>query len=97
MHEALQACFPDVKLEFEQVMLLAIGLSRQEPIDLTTCIRCGIAVLADQLSLRRRTCASCHRPTAPAVGTVVDAPGQSTTNGPPEDSMTKIESNDSVR
>jgi hypothetical protein len=69
VHEALQACFPDVELEFEQVMLLAIGLSRHEFIDLTTCVRCGIAVLADQLSLRRRTCASCHRPTAPACTT----------------------------
>lgn len=74
VHEALQACFPDVELEFEQVMLLAIGLSRQEAIDLTTCVKCGIAVLSDQLSLRRRTCASCHRPTAPAIGKVADAP-----------------------
>ena len=82
VHEALQACFPDVELEFEQVMLLAIGLSRHESIDLTTCVRCGIAVLADQLSLRRRTCASCHRPTVPAMGMVVDAPGQPTANGP---------------
>lgn len=73
VHEALQACFPDAALEFEQVMLLAIGLSRHESIDLTTCVRCGIALLADQLSLRRRTCASCHRPPAPAVGTTMDA------------------------
>lgn len=71
VHEALQACFPDVELEFEQVMLLAIGLSQHESIDLTTCVRCGIAVLADQLSIRRRTCASCHRPPAPAIGTIV--------------------------
>lgn len=66
VHEALKACFPDVELEFEQVMLLAIGLSQHESIDLTTCTRCGIALLSDQLSLRRRTCASCHRPAAPA-------------------------------
>ena len=66
VHEALKACFPDVELEFEQVMLLAIGLSSHESIDLTTCTKCGIALLADQLSLRRRTCASCHRPAAPA-------------------------------
>lgn len=83
VHEALQACFPDVELEFEQVMLLAIGLSRHESIALTTCVKCGIAVLADQLSVRRRTCASCHRPAAPAVGTGVDAPGQPTTDGAP--------------
>jgi hypothetical protein len=75
VHEALQACFPEIDLEFEQVMLLAIGLSRQESIALTTCVRCGIAVLADQLSLRRRTCSACHRPTAPATGTPVDAAG----------------------
>ena len=69
VHEALRACFPDVELEFEQVMLLAIGLSLHESIALTTCVRCGIAMLADQLSLRRRTCGSCHRPAAPAIGT----------------------------
>lgn len=74
VHEALQACFPDAELEFEQVMLLAIGLSRHESIDLTTCVRCGIALLADQLSLRRRTCASCHRPTARAAGSTIDSP-----------------------
>ena len=74
VHEALRTCFPDVELEFEQVMLLAIGLSRQESIDLTCCVRCGIAVLADQLALRRRTCASCHRPPAPAVGNPNSAP-----------------------
>jgi len=72
VHEALSACFPDIELEFEQVMLLAIGLSRHGFIDLTTCVKCGIAVLADQLSLRRRTCTSCHRPTDPAVGTTTD-------------------------
>ena len=82
VHEALQACFPDVQLEFEQVMLLAIGLSRHESIDLTSCVRCGLAVLADQLSVRRRTCATCHRPAAPAIGTV-DAPGELIADGAP--------------
>jgi hypothetical protein len=79
VHEALQACFPDVELEFEQVMLLAVGLSRHESIDLTSCAKCGIAVLADQFSIRRRTCFSCHRPPAPAIGTS-DAPGRLTTD-----------------
>lgn len=78
VHEALQACFPDVELEFEQVMLLAVGLSRHESIDLTNCTKCGIAVLADQFSIRRRTCSSCHRPPAPAIG-MSDAPGILTT------------------
>jgi hypothetical protein len=76
VHEALQACFPDVDLEFEQVMLLATGLSRHEFIDLTICVKCGIAILSDQLSLRRRTCASCHRPTAPAARRNVGESGQ---------------------
>jgi hypothetical protein len=82
VHEALQACFPDVDLEFERVMLLAIGLSRHESIDLTTCVRCGIAVLADQHSLRRRTCSACYRPTALAIGTTVDAPGELSATSP---------------
>jgi hypothetical protein len=69
VHEALRACFPDIELEFEHVMLLAIGLSRHDFIDLSTCVKCGIAVLSDQLSLRRRTCTSCHRPVDPAIGT----------------------------
>lgn len=68
VHEALQTCFPDLKMDFEQVMLLAVGLSTQESIALTTCVRCGVAVLADQLSIRRRVCASCHRPSSPASG-----------------------------
>lgn len=72
VYEALRACFPDVELEFEHLMLLAIGLSKHELIDLTNCVRCGIAVLSDQLSLRRRTCASCHRPTEPAISVTVE-------------------------
>lgn len=84
VHEALQACFPDVELEFEQVVLLAIGLSRHESIELTTCVRCGIAVLADQLSIRRRTCASCHRPAAPAIGWNVDASEELIAEGAPQ-------------
>jgi len=86
VHEALQACFPEVKLEFERVMLLAIGLSQHESIALTTCVRCGIAVLADQLSLRRRTCSACHRPPGPAIGTTVDVQGE-LSGGPPHDQL----------
>jgi hypothetical protein len=81
VHEALHACFPDVELEFEQVMLLAIGLSRHESIDLTCCVRCGIAFLANQLSIRRRTCVSCHRPGSPAIGATVDALARPITRG----------------
>jgi hypothetical protein len=72
VHEALQACFPDADLEFEHVMLLAIGLSKHELIDLTSCVRCGIAFLSDQLSLRRRTCTTCHRPTEPAISVTAE-------------------------
>jgi recombinational DNA repair protein (RecF pathway) len=86
VHEALQACFPEVDLEFEQVMLLAIGLSRHESIDLTTCVRCGIAVLADQLSVRRQACSACYRPAAPSIGTTVDAPGELSAS-PPHDQL----------
>jgi hypothetical protein len=78
-------------------MLLAVGLARHESIDLTSCVKCGIAVLADQLSLRRRTCASCHRPTAPAVGIAFEAPGPPTSGVPRGESTANIKSNDSVR
>lgn len=81
VHEALQACFPDVELEFEHVMLLAIGLSKHELIDLTTCVRCGIAILSDQLSLRRRTCASCHRPPEPAISMAAEVSACHCTDG----------------
>jgi hypothetical protein len=79
VHEALQACFPEVALEFEQVMLLAIGLSQHGPIHLTSCVRCGIAVLAEQIALRRRTCAACHRPTSPAIGPIAGTAEAKTT------------------
>jgi hypothetical protein len=61
VYEAFHACFPDAHLEFEQLLLLAVGLTRREVIELTTCANCQCAILVDLLGRCRRTCSICQR------------------------------------
>ena len=61
VYEAFHACFPDAHLEFEQLLLLAVGLTKRDVVELTTCANCQCAILVDLLGRRRRTCSICQR------------------------------------
>jgi hypothetical protein len=61
VYEAFHACFPDAHLEFEQLLLLAVGLTRREVVELTNCANCQCAILVDLLGRRRRMCSICQR------------------------------------
>jgi hypothetical protein len=61
VYEAFHACFPDAHLEFEQLLLLAVGLTRGDVVELTTCANCQCAILIDILGRRRRMCSICQR------------------------------------
>jgi hypothetical protein len=55
-YEALQACLPQVEIEFEYLVLLATGMSGSEVLQLTSCAHCGIAILVDQLASPQNSC-----------------------------------------
>jgi hypothetical protein len=61
VYEALQACFPLVDLEFEHMVLLAVGLSSGETLRLGHCGQCGSAMLIDNFALRQAACRHCCR------------------------------------
>ena len=63
--EALQACFPDLELEFEHMMLLVTGLSRGEALRLSSCAQCGSALLVDNFAARIPACKHCSRDALP--------------------------------
>jgi hypothetical protein len=58
--EAYRTCFPASDLEFEEVLLLAIGLAKGEVIELGNCDSCNATILIDLLGSRRRKCSHCH-------------------------------------
>ncbi len=61
VYEALQACFPHLGLEFEHMVLLAVGLSRGEALRLGHCTLCGSALLVDNYAVRLPVCRHCSR------------------------------------
>ena len=86
VYEAFHACFPDAHLEFEQLLLLAVGLTRRDVVELTTCANCQCAILVDLLGRRRRMCSVCQRLSkAASVSTAGnDAPSDNQREAGPE-------------
>lgn len=60
-YETFCACFPQIELEFEELLNFAVGIARNEVIGLGHCAFCGATVLIDRLEPRRPTCAQCRR------------------------------------
>lgn len=51
---------PEANLEFDYGVLLATGAMKGVDIELSTCARCGCALLLDKLGKARLTCARCR-------------------------------------
>lgn len=61
VYEALQACFPEVEIQFEHLVLLANGLLDGRALQLRRCTDCGAAILIDNLAAPRTICRPrCH-------------------------------------
>jgi hypothetical protein len=60
--EAYLACLPVSEIEFEQVVLLASGLSKGDQIELGECESCHGTILIDRLGRRRPCCSHCVTP-----------------------------------
>jgi hypothetical protein len=52
---------PRAELEFEQAVLLLIGTTDAQKIELTSCPHCRAALLIDKLGAARRACVRCTR------------------------------------
>jgi hypothetical protein len=78
--EAYRACFPASNLEYEQVLLLVVGLAEGEAIGLGGCGQCGGTILIDRLAARRRMCSYCQ-----TVEGVVDRESPGGSSGPAGD------------
>jgi hypothetical protein len=62
--EAFEICKewePDSDLEFDQAVLLARGITRNEEIQLARCGVCHCALLVDRLAVLRDTCERCRK------------------------------------
>jgi Flagellar transcriptional activator (FlhC) len=51
---------PDAHLEFDYAVLLATGVIKGEEVELSTCARCGCALLLDKLKVPQLRCARCR-------------------------------------
>ncbi len=81
--EAYQACFPPSDLEFEQVLLLVVGLAEGDAIKLGSCGKCGGTILIDPLATRRRLCSYCHLMVGVINREKLDGSTQPPGEGPP--------------
>jgi hypothetical protein len=78
--EAYRACFPATALEYEQVLLLVVGLAEGDAIRMGRCGTCGGTILIDLLAARRRTCSYCQ-----TVEGMVDRESPGCSSGPAGD------------
>ena len=61
--EVCRVCFPQLEVDFEQVMMLAAGAMNGDRVTITNCTNCNALILTERLSSRRRLCAHCrHTP-----------------------------------
>jgi hypothetical protein len=81
VYEAFHACFPGSGLDFDQLMLLAMGLSKKQVVGIGTCASCNCAILIDLLSKFQRTCPVCQRRALSIVEFESNAGDQTTETG----------------
>ncbi len=58
--EIYQEWEPDSHLEFDYAVLLATGVVKGEEIEISTCARCGCALLLDKLKIPQLRCTRCR-------------------------------------
>lgn len=64
LSEAFEICKewqPDINLEFDQAVLLARGVTRNEEIELARCSTCKCALVIDRPAILRDNCNRCRR------------------------------------
>lgn len=58
--EVYRGCFPDSAVEFEELLMLAVGLARGDEIAVGRCGSCAAVILIDRFAAPRYFCSHCH-------------------------------------
>ena len=61
VYEAYRTYFPESAVNFELIVLLAIGMAEPNSLDLRRCSTCPCIVMIDLLSVKNRNCSQCAR------------------------------------
>jgi hypothetical protein len=61
VYEAYRTYFPESEVNFELIVLLAIGMAEPNSLDLRRCSTCPGIIVIDLLSLKNRDCSQCAR------------------------------------
>jgi hypothetical protein len=61
VYEAYRTYFPESEVNFELIVLLAIGMAEPNSLDLRRCSTCSGVVVIDLLSVKNRNCSQCAR------------------------------------
>jgi hypothetical protein len=59
--EVCRLCFPRLQADFEQIQMLASGVTAGERIAMANCTNCTALIIVERLSTRRRLCSHCRR------------------------------------
>jgi hypothetical protein len=61
VYEAYRTYFPDSEVNFELIVLLAIGLAEPHALELQACATCPGVIVIDLLSVKYRNCSQCEQ------------------------------------
>jgi hypothetical protein len=61
VYEAYRTYFPESEVNFELIVLLALGMAEPHSLDLRRCGTCRCIVVIDLLSVKNRNCSECAR------------------------------------
>jgi hypothetical protein len=67
VYEAYRTYFPESEVNFELIVLLAIGLAEPHALELKNCITCPRVIVFDLLSVKHRNCSQCEQKEGPAL------------------------------
>ena len=59
VYEAYRTYFPESEVEFELIVLLALGLAESNQLEVASCETCAGTVVIDLTSLKHRSCSHC--------------------------------------
>jgi hypothetical protein len=67
VYEAYRTYFPESEVNFELIVLLAIGLAEPHALELKTCTTCPRVIVFDLLSVKHRSCSHCEQKDGPGL------------------------------
>jgi len=60
IYEYVRACFPDIEIDLERLLLLHTSLVRREHLEVGRCLCCGCPIVLERDDRRHRICTVCE-------------------------------------